>query len=49
MFLQAFARPPSPEQAETILAWVSAHPDPRTAWQDVAHSLWNTKEFIFLN
>ena len=49
MFLQAFARPPSPEQAETILAWVSSHPEPRTAWQDVAHSLWNTKEFIFLN
>ena len=49
MFLQAFTRPPSPEQAQTILNWVSSHPDPRAAWQDVAHSLWNTKEFIFLN
>jgi len=49
MYLQAFARPPSPSELETTLGWIQSHPDPKMAWQDLAHSLWNTKEFIFLN
>ncbi len=49
MFLQAFARPPSPTESKTTLSWIQSHPSKETAWQDVAHSLWNTKEFIFLN
>lgn len=49
MYLQAFARPPSPSELETSLSWIQSHPDPKIAWQDLAHSLWNTKEFIFLN
>lgn len=49
MFLQGFARRPSPEQMETTLAWIESHPSQKTAWEDFAHSVWNTKEFIFLN
>ena len=49
MFLQASARRPSPEQMKTTLAWIESHPSQKTAWEDFAHSVWNTKEFIFLN
>ena len=49
MFLQAFARAPSVEQLQTTLTWIQAHPSQKIAWQDFAHSLWNTKEFIFIN
>ena len=49
MFLQASARRPSPEQMKTTLAWIESHPSQKTAWVDFAHSVWNTKEFIFLN
>ena len=49
MFLQASARRPSSEQLETTLAWIESHPSQKTAWQDFAHSIWNTKDFIFLN
>ena len=49
MYLQAFGRQPSPSEVETVLTWIQSHPNPKIAWQDFAHSLWNTKEFIFLN
>ncbi|MDB4537746.1 DUF1553 domain-containing protein [Akkermansiaceae bacterium] len=49
MFQQAFARPPSPEELQTTLDWIQSHPSQQAAWQDFAHSLWNAKEFIFLN
>lgn len=49
MFQQAFARHPSPDELKTTLAWIQTHPSKKTAWQDFAHSLWNAKEFIFLN
>ena len=49
MFLQAFARQPSQKELQTTLDWIQTHPDKKTAWKDFAHSLWNTKEFIFLN
>ncbi|HBE96519.1 MAG TPA: hypothetical protein DDW68_05045 [Verrucomicrobiales bacterium] len=49
MFQQAFARHPSQDELKTALAWIQTHPAERTAWQDFAHSLWNAKEFIFLN
>jgi hypothetical protein len=49
MYLQAFARQPSPSELTTILSWIQSHSNPKVAWQDLAHSLWNTKEFIFLN
>ena len=49
MFQQAFARHPSQDELETALAWIQTHPAKKTAWQDFAHSLWNAKEFIFLN
>ena len=49
MFLQAFAHPPTPEQLKRTLSWIQSHPSQQNAWQDFAHSLWNTKEFIFLN
>jgi len=49
MFLQAFARQPSQKELQTALDWIQSHPDQKTAWKDFAHSLWNAKEFIFLN
>lgn len=49
MFQQAFARHPSQDELKTALAWIQTHPAKKTAWQDFAHSLWNAKEFIFLN
>ena len=49
MFLQAFARQPSQKELQTALDWIQTHPDQKTAWKDFAHSLWNAKEFIFLN
>ncbi len=49
MYLQALGRQPSPSEVETVLTWIQSHPDPKITWQDFAHSLWNTKEFIFLN
>jgi hypothetical protein len=49
MFLQAFSRPPAPLELEAVLDFIQSHPDPGTAWNDLAHTLWNNKEFIFLN
>ncbi len=52
MYLQAFARPPLAAEREAALAFLGAAgpgaaPGAR-AWSDLAHALFNTKEFIFI-
>jgi hypothetical protein len=60
MYLQAFGRPPTPAEGEEAIAFLHAQgaalelsadarmSDERT-WADLAHVLFNVKEFIFLN
>ncbi len=49
LWLQTLARRPSPQELEQATAYVSGAPsgdlDP---WVDLAHTLFNTKEFLFL-
>ncbi len=52
MYLRAFARPPLPAEREAALSFLAASepgkaPSAR-AWSDLAHALFNTKEFIFI-
>jgi hypothetical protein len=56
MYNSAFSRPPRREEEEACLAFIdqqmasAAHkPDELTLWTDLAHVLFNAKEFIFLN
>jgi hypothetical protein len=56
MFLCAFARPPSAEERKACEAFLeqqaSLHKveaDDEKVWADLAHTLFNVKEFIFLN
>ena len=50
MYREAFARPPTEEEAKEAEAFVGQQggADAR-AWADLAHVLMNVKEFIFLN
>jgi hypothetical protein len=53
MFLQAFHRAATPEEIEQSQAYLAtlAPPNavpPKSAWRDLAHSLFNLKEFIYL-
>jgi hypothetical protein len=56
MYLAAFARPPGPEEmaeADAFIREQASHlaaslEDPRV-WADLAHVLFNAKEFIYLN
>jgi hypothetical protein len=50
MYLAAFGRPPSADEASACLEFVGGGKanDP-AAWADLAHVLFNVKEFIFLN
>ena len=59
MYRAAFARPPAPEEMAAALEFLAlqtqAHggdfaKDPRqeAAWADLAHALFNAKEFIFV-
>ena len=59
MFVRAYARPPSPEEVTRFgelarkLGRLYQVPEAhilasREIWKDVAHSLFNTKEFIYL-
>jgi hypothetical protein len=49
MYEQAFARPPTERELSDALAFVEKQPDERRAWTDLAHVLFNVKEFIFVN
>lgn len=46
MYRQAFARPPTPAELAAATAF-AAGPDPK-AWTDLAHALFNVKEFVFV-
>jgi cytochrome c553 len=51
MYRAAFARRPSDAEVERALAFVGASDPDKDAggWADLAHVLFNTKEFLFLN
>ena len=49
MYLQAFSRPPSPAEQAAAAAFLrdaSTPDDDRAAWADLAHALFNVKEFV---
>jgi hypothetical protein len=59
MFLTAFARPPQPDETARLVklarrsaelrgAEASALPSCQPVWQDVAHAIFNLKEFIYV-
>jgi hypothetical protein len=50
MYVAAFGRPPTPAEAETAVGFVAAagSPGDRRAWADLAHALFNGKEFVFV-
>src|SRR5262245_5773674 len=47
MYVSAFARMPSADEEEKMLAYVSRSRD-LAGWKDLAHVLFNVKEFIYL-
>ncbi len=52
LFLTAFGRPPSDDEARRCLAFLendSSAADRRLAWANLCHVLINTKEFIFID
>ena len=56
MYLAAFARPPAAAELKDALAFLTAQsqaigaaPTDERAWADLAHVLFNVKEFIYLN
>jgi hypothetical protein len=52
LFLTAFGRPPSDDEARRCLAFLekdSSSADRRLAWADLCHVLINTKEFLFID
>lgn len=48
MYLDAFARTPSESETRACLAYLAATPEARR-WSDLAHVLFNAKEFYFVN
>ena len=49
MYEEAFSRLPSETEAADALAFVHGQSDEARAWSDLAHVLYSTKEFIFVN
>jgi len=48
LYLVAVSRPASPEERQSVEAYLASHADnPAAAWEDVVWSLLNTKEFLF--
>jgi cytochrome c553 len=48
MYLQAFARPPTAEELTDCLMFVNQKNGDAKAWTDLAHVMFNVKEFIFV-
>ena len=59
MYREAFVRSPAPEETAAALDFLTAQarahgtdfaeqPHHEAAWADLAHALFNTKEFIFV-
>jgi hypothetical protein len=55
MYLSAFSRPPNPDEEDSALAFLAAQSrqypatEPLPPWADLAHVLFNVKEFIFID
>jgi Protein of unknown function (DUF1553)/Protein of unknown function (DUF1549)/Planctomycete cytochrome C len=52
MYLSAFGRPPTPEETSACLDFLGRQArftGDRAAWTDLAHALFNVKEFIYLH
>jgi hypothetical protein len=47
MYQEAFGRPPSDVERSRCETFLQQQ-DPATAWKDLAHALWNVKEFVFV-
>ena len=47
MFLRALGRPPSPEELDRSLSYVGAAAD-AGPWADLAHAIFNLKEFLYI-
>jgi hypothetical protein len=47
LFLEAFARPPFPDELTAAHAFLNENPD-AASWIALGHALVNVKEFIFL-
>jgi hypothetical protein len=49
MFLEAYARPPAPDEVHELLRFVENHPGMGgEAWADLAHVLFNSAEFLYV-
>lgn len=48
LYQTAFARNPTDKEQQTALAFLKQNASSQSAWNDLAHALINTKEFIFL-
>ncbi|WP_165075264.1 PSD1 and planctomycete cytochrome C domain-containing protein [Paludisphaera rhizosphaerae] len=53
LYQEAFARPPTADESSRCLAYLKARregaADDRAAWTDLAHALFNVKEFIYID
>jgi hypothetical protein len=47
LYLKAFSRLPEPSETEIALRYLQSKPDLRAAFEDLAWTLMNTKEFLF--
>jgi len=48
MYLSAFGRPPTAEESAACQAFVEGKESDAKAWADLAHALFNVKEFVFV-
>jgi hypothetical protein len=48
MYLSAFGRPPTAEELSACRAFVNGKESEAKAWADLAHALFNVKEFVFV-
>jgi hypothetical protein len=48
MYAAAFGRPPTADEIETATAFIREAGPGDKAWADLAHVLFNAKEFIFV-
>ncbi|MBX9623686.1 MAG: PSD1 and planctomycete cytochrome C domain-containing protein [Gemmataceae bacterium] len=49
MYTAAFGRPPTPVELRTATGFVADAPDEVRTWADLAHALFNSKEFVFVD
>jgi hypothetical protein len=48
MYLTAFGRPPTDQEFKSCVEFVSGKEADAAAWTDLAHTLFNVKEFVFI-